>query len=200
MVLTMILAKEWTTRQVDYTNAFVQADIKEDMYVEQPKGFQRKDKNYMVLKLFKALYGLKQAPKSFYDKISEGLQEQEFTQSSLDECLFMKKDMVRVIYVDNTAGSDPMAIEELIKSLGIAKDEQRHAFELRYEGEVGDFLGICIEKLGEQKFTLTQIGLISKVLKTTSMETCNPDKTHCVIKSLEEIKIATSLMKPGSMM
>ena len=183
MVLTMILAKEWTTRQVDYTNAFAQSDIKEEVYVEQPKGFQRKDKLDIVLKLFKSLYGLKQAPKSFYDKISEGLQERGFIQSELDKCLFMKKDMVCVIYVDYTiiTGPHPKKIEELITSLGIAKEEQRRVFELRDEDEVGDFLGIRIEKLGAQKFTLTQTGLISKVLKTANMESCNSDKNILII-------------------
>ena len=55
MVLTMVLAKEWTTRQVDYTNAFAQVDINEEVYVEQPKSFQHKDKKDIVLKLFKSL-------------------------------------------------------------------------------------------------------------------------------------------------
>ena len=59
--------------------------------MEQLNEFQRKDTKDMVLKLFKSLYGLKQASKRFYDKISEGLQERGFTQSSLDKCLFMKK-------------------------------------------------------------------------------------------------------------
>ena len=45
LLLTMVLYHEWTTKQVDYTNAFVQAEIKEEVYVEQPKGFENvKDK------------------------------------------------------------------------------------------------------------------------------------------------------------
>ena len=59
MVLTMVLSKGWTMCQVNYTNAFVQAGIKEEVYVEQPKGFLRKDKKDMVFKLNKSLYGLK---------------------------------------------------------------------------------------------------------------------------------------------
>ena len=70
LVLTMVLANAWTTRQVDYTNAFTQAELKEEVYIEPPKGFQRKDRKDLVLKLLKSLYGLKQAPKSFYDKLT----------------------------------------------------------------------------------------------------------------------------------
>ena len=49
LVLIMILENDWTTRQVDYTNIFTQVDLKEDVYIEPPKGFLRKDKNGLVL-------------------------------------------------------------------------------------------------------------------------------------------------------
>ena len=77
------------------------------------------------------------------------------------------------------AGPDSSAIEEIISSLGIAREEQRHCFELRDEGEVGDFLGIRIDKEGSKKFTLTQTGLSTKVLKEASMDDFNPAKTPC---------------------
>lgn len=44
---------------------------------------------------------------------------------------------------------------------------------MRSEGEVGYFLGLRIEKLGDQKFTLTQAGLIHTVIKSTNMENSN---------------------------
>ena len=44
LVLTMVLANNWVTRQVDYTNAFTQATLNEEVYIGQPKGFGRKDK------------------------------------------------------------------------------------------------------------------------------------------------------------
>ena len=58
MVLTMVLSKGRSMRQVYYTNEFTQADIKEEVYVNQPKGFTRKDRKDMVLKMFKSLYGI----------------------------------------------------------------------------------------------------------------------------------------------
>ena len=175
LLLTLILSKNWTTKQVDYTNAFAQAELKEEVYIEPPRGFSRGDHRDMVLKLRNSLYGLKQAPKSFFDKLKAGLLERGFTQSSLDHCLFMKQDMTCVVYVDDTiiAGPDAKAIDDLITSLGVAHDEQRHTFELRDEGEVGDFLGIRIERMADSSFKLSQSGLINKVLKEASMEDCN---------------------------
>ena len=179
LLLTLILSNNWTTKQVDYTNAFAQAELKEEVYIEPPRGFGRKDKLDKVLKLRMSLYGLKQAPKTFFDKLKAGLLERGFTQSSLDHCLFMKKDMICVVYVDDTiiAGPDSQAIEDLITSLGVTKDEQRHTFELRDEGEVGDFLGIRIEKCSQHSFSLTQSGLINKVLKESGMEDSNTVST-----------------------
>ena len=89
--------------------------------------------------------------------------------------------MVCVVYVDDVIIARPeyKAIEDLISSLGIADDEHFHSFELRDEGGVGDFIGIRIEKEGSKKFTLTQTGLITKVLKEANMDDCNPAKTPC---------------------
>ena len=94
--------------------------------------------------------------------------------------------MLCVIYVDDTilAGLDDVALEEVTKSLGIAEEEQHHTFELRDKGEVGDFLGIRIEKTGSKIFTLTHNGLINKVLKEANLESCNNTKTPTALTPL----------------
>ena len=144
MVFMMVLSHEWHTRQVDYTNAFVQADLKEEVCIEPPRGFSSHLGKDMVLHLFKSLYSLKQTPKAFFDKLKAGLLEHGFHQSSLDACLFVKKNMVCLVYVDYTilAGPDKAALENEICGLGVSTDEQVHKFGLHDEGEVGDFLGI----------------------------------------------------------
>lgn len=62
MVLTMILANGWVTKQVDYTNASAQLDLVEQVDIESPKGFRHRDGIEMVLCLIKSLYDFKQAP------------------------------------------------------------------------------------------------------------------------------------------
>ena len=179
LVLTLILANNWVTKQVDYTNAFAQAKLNEEVYIESPRGFARKD-GKDVLKLNNSLYGLKQAPKTFYEKLRDGLLERGFQQSMIDPCLFLKEQMICLIYVDDTiiTGPDTQAIEELILSLGMTEDDQVHTFELRDEGEVGAFLGIQIERNANQTFYLTQTGLIQKVLTVAGM-----DNSKCTVKT-----------------
>ena len=174
LLLSLVLQNQWHTKQVDYTNAFAQAELEDDVYVEPPQLFGPKSGKDLVLKLLKSLYGLKQAPRTFYQKLSDGLIERGFRRSDHDPCLFLKKDMICIIYVDDTifAGKNPEDLEAIIKSLGVSDHEQRHSFTLRDEGEVGDFLGIRIEKVGERTFKLTQLGLIEKVLQAAGMVDC----------------------------
>ena len=183
MGLSLILTNGWSTKQVDYTNAFAQADLAEEVYIEPPRRFRGvKDKTTKVLKLLKSLYGLKQAPCTFYQKLKSGLEEQGFTMSEHDTYFFMKKDIICVVYVDDTILCGPNAedIEKEITSLGVSDDVSWHSFRLRHEGEVGDFLGIRILKGKEGEFTLTQTGLINKVSKTAEMANCKPVSTPAV--------------------
>ena len=47
---------------MDVKTAFLHGSIKEEVYVEQPEGFEIHDQESHVCRLKKALYGLKQAP------------------------------------------------------------------------------------------------------------------------------------------
>jgi histone deacetylase 1/2 len=63
---------------MDVKNAFLHGELDKDIYMEQPRGFERKMHPEYVCKLKKALYGLKQAPRAWYGKISEFLIQSGF--------------------------------------------------------------------------------------------------------------------------
>ena len=62
LLLSTVLTEGRATRQVDHTNAFAQADLKEDVYLECPMMFSPKSGANVVLDLLKSLYGLRQKP------------------------------------------------------------------------------------------------------------------------------------------
>jgi hypothetical protein len=73
IIMTMVLHNGWATKQVNYTNAFAQVEMKETLYIEAPKLFGPKSGKYVVILLLKSLYGLKQARKKFYEKLRDVL-------------------------------------------------------------------------------------------------------------------------------
>ena len=65
LLLCTSISQGWKTKQVDFSNAFVQAELEEDVYIGLPSGFEGpegQDRKEVVLKLNKSLYGLVQAP------------------------------------------------------------------------------------------------------------------------------------------
>lgn len=65
--------------------------------INQPKGFQDKEKPDHVCKLVKALYGLKQALKAWYDQLRQTLLSWGFQNSKMDMSLFILKHAVRLL-------------------------------------------------------------------------------------------------------
>lgn len=65
----------------DVKAAFLNKDIQEEVYVDQPKGYAVKGIEHKVYQLRKALYGLKEAHKAWYSKINHRFQCLGFVRS-----------------------------------------------------------------------------------------------------------------------
>ena len=73
---------------MDVKSAFLNGELEEEVYVQQPPGFENPNFPNFVYKSFKALYGLKQAPRAWYDTLSQFLIENHFTRGTIDKTLF----------------------------------------------------------------------------------------------------------------
>ncbi|GJY02038.1 copia protein [Tanacetum coccineum] len=83
--------KNMTIFQMDVKMAFLNGELKEEVYVSQPEGFVNQDNPSHVYKLKNALYGLKQAPCVWYDMLSSFLISQHFSKGAVDPTLFTRK-------------------------------------------------------------------------------------------------------------
>ncbi|GJS03309.1 retrovirus-related pol polyprotein from transposon TNT 1-94 [Tanacetum coccineum] len=97
--------KNMTIFQMDVKTAFLNGELKEEVYVSQPEGFVDQDNPSHVYKLKKAQYGLKQAPRAWYDMLSSFLISQHFSKGAVDPTLFIRKAgnnlLLVQIYVDD---------------------------------------------------------------------------------------------------
>jgi hypothetical protein len=153
---------------MDVNSAFLNGYINEEVYVEQPPGFEDDKKPNHVYKLKKALYGLKQAPRAWYGRLRDFLLSKGFIMGKVDTTLFTKKignDLfVLQIYVDDIIfGSTNQDIcEEFGKMMA-------SEFEMCMIGELSYFLSLQIKQLKNDIF-VSQGKYIKDMLKKFGME------------------------------
>lgn len=87
MILAIAAEMDFKIQQFDVKTAFLNDDLKEEIYMRQPEGFEGDSKQVCVLK--NSLYGLKQSPRCWNEKFVESLKELGLQQSSADPCVFI---------------------------------------------------------------------------------------------------------------
>jgi hypothetical protein len=161
--------------QMDVKSAFLNGPIKEEVYVEQPRGFEDSEYPDHVYKLSKALYGLKQAPRAWYECIRDFLITNGFKVGKADPTLFTKtiaNDLfVCQTYVDDIIfGSTNKSTCEEFSRIMIQK------FEMSMMGELKYFLGFQVKLLQEGTF-ISQTKYIQDILTKFGMKDAKPIKT-----------------------
>ena len=91
MMIALATRKHWMIHQLDVKSAFLNGELKEEVYLEQPEGFVQKGKEHLVCRLKKALYGMKQAPRSWYEKIDSFFLKHNYNKSKNDPNMYTVK-------------------------------------------------------------------------------------------------------------
>ena len=161
LIVCCVLGLE--SQSIDFVLAFPQAELEEEIYMELPAGFEAQGADCsQVLKLKKNLYGLKQASANWYEMIKGGLERRKFTPSIIDPCVFYKKDMIVLLYVDDMIVVSKR--EKDINSLITSLREEDERFILTSEGDIKNYLGVEIVKNKDGSFELKQPHLIQRIL------------------------------------
>ncbi|CAL1387753.1 unnamed protein product [Linum trigynum] len=157
--------------QLDVKSAFLHGELTEEVYIEQPQGFEVKGEEQKVYKLKKALYGLKQAPRAWYSRIEAYFLKSGFERSDYEHTLFIKKsgnDLLLVsLYVDDLmyTSSSSELIEEFKKSM-------QEEFEMTDLGRMKYFLGVEVHQSKAGIF-INQQKYVKEVLEKYGLSACN---------------------------
>lgn len=187
LLLTLSHIHKWHSTQIDFTQAFTQPPIKEDVYMHIPQGChvvngslqQHTDPRYRntshYIKLEKSLYGIKQAAHTWFHHLEPGLLKLGFRASEVDPCLFYKHDCIICLYVDVCLlfSPDPSVIPAVLTAL-------QREYHIGEEGSVQDFLGVNLSQNTEGHLTFQQPALIQSILQDLGLQTCHPKPTPAV--------------------
>eukprot|EP00957_Ditylum_brightwellii_P131539 10032617-Ditylum_brightwellii.AAC.1 len=160
----MLIQLVWTSAQIDYTAAFVNAVVEEEIYVDMPWGYKKEGH---VLKLCRSLYGLKQSPRNFFHHLSDKLQKVGMTASKNNPCLFFTNKVICLVYVDNYLFFAPKQtdIDELLDRI------RGEGMVFNIQNDAAGFLGVSIQRNEKnQTILLTQSGLIDRIIEALGLE------------------------------
>jgi transposase InsO family protein len=127
-------------RQIDFDTAFLNSDLKEEVYMAQPKMFE--DGTDRVCKLRKGLYGLVQSPKAWNDKVCKFFGDLGFKPLKTDPSVFvcskyLENWIIVTLYVD-----DCLLISPNEKDLLKLENDIANRFKIKKLGECKRIIGL----------------------------------------------------------
>jgi hypothetical protein len=173
-IIALAAKMKWKLHQIDVKTAFLNGVIKEEVYIEQPQGFEIENRKSRVCKLKKALYGLKQAPRAWYGRINNFLTSLGFTKSKADSNLYFKvmndEPIILLLYVDDLflTGEENLIIE--------CKKRLASEFEMKDLSLMHYFLGLEVWQSPERIF-LNQGKYAVEIIKRFDMLECKSMNT-----------------------
>jgi hypothetical protein len=170
ILLSLVPAFNLKVCQFDIKTAFLNGDLDETVFMEQPEGF--KSEGDMVCLLKKSLYGLKQSPRQWSIKVTSVMKQLGFYATKSDPCVFINHytQVIVCLYVDDGLifGSSSEKIETLMQQL-----EQHFQINI---GDSGAYAGMQIE-YGSGFVFIHQQSYLQRVLERFGMQDAKPVTT-----------------------
>jgi len=156
---------------MDVKTAFLNRVIEEEVYVEQPHGFEVVGRETHVCRLRRALYGCKKAPRAWYSRIDTYLQHMGFMKSDVDPNLYYivvgDDPLILVMYVND------LFITEAKRLISGCKEDISMEFEMKDVGLMHYILGFEVWEeeghifLGQGKYDVDVVGSLICILLLT---------------------------------
>jgi len=180
MILSLVASGNWELKQLDFENAFLHADLKEDIYIKLPEGYQLINTSlpHPVLKLKKSLYGLKQAPREWYLALNDFLLQSGFKLINEDDCIWFlnvfdehKNPLGQIIlstYVDDTIAAFPSNLTNYWNDF---KQQLKQHFRIKDLGDCNWILNIeLVRNRDSHILTLSQKAYIENIVLRYSVD------------------------------
>ena len=168
---------------VDFTNAFLNADLHEDIYVNPPPGCPPLPTGY-VYKLQRALYGLKQSPREWNHTVHKFLTvECGFQQLRTEHCMYIKIDEKSGSYCLICLYVDDLIVSYTSKGIFDSfLSKVKTTFKITHSEELTKTLGFQFDRTSDGSVFMHQSKYVDEVLKrfgmTNSKAVSTPSDYH----------------------
>jgi hypothetical protein len=132
-LLAYVCSKNIKVYRMDIKSSFLNGEIEEEVYIEQPEGLQLSENVDYVCKLKKVLYGLKQAPREWYSRLDKYLQQAGFRKGSAYNNLYIKASQDSILLIEFYVDDIIFGSDDDMLSQKFAKDMQNE-FEMSLLG------------------------------------------------------------------
>ncbi|CAL2254987.1 unnamed protein product [Prunus armeniaca] len=178
-LVALAVQKKWKIYQLDVKSAFLNGELEEEIYVEQPQGFIEQGGENKALKLKKALHGLKQAPRAWNSRIDKYFINAGFRRSKSEPTLYSKTQGKSDILIVSLYVDDLICTRNNEKIIQEFKKDMMKTFEMSDLGLMHYFLGIEINQ-EEDGIFICQKKYTENLLKKFKMYGCKTVATPLI--------------------
>jgi hypothetical protein len=143
-ILTIAAHRDWEIHQVDIKSAYLNATLKDTIYMQAPLGYLKTEDFGKVLLLLRSLYGLKQAGFEWSEELEKFFLDYGFTCSPVNQAVYFRQNMEEHTII--TMSVDDMAVtSKCLRDIKRFKAELRERFNISDLGELTWLLGLKVE-------------------------------------------------------
>lgn len=190
-MLALAAIHDWEIHQIDFTTAFLNGRLEEEIYIKQPEGFHHGSASKVCL-LKKAIPGLRQASRAWSKELDSALRSIGFTRLESDNSIYtIDRDgdkQVLSVYVD-----DEIMAGTTLEGLQWTKSQLAKHFKFKDQGPVKYILGVEVHRnRPKRQLFLSQRKHVSDILERFGMSDCRPIVTPINPKSLSSASSPTT--------
>ena len=183
ILLALATVNNWEVHQMDFVTAFLNASLDEEIYMEQPPGYENGNPDEVCL-LIKGLYGLKQSPRQWNKKYKEIMVKLGFVCITADESVFVNGQVIVGVYVD-----DLIIVSPHLQKIEKFKKDIKKEYDVKDLGELSVILSMKWTRNREERTSfLSQQAYAEEILERFSMSDCKSAGTPGVNLEAPEIE------------
>ena len=178
LLFSLATSLDYELKHLDVPTAFLNADLEEDAYMEQPPGYSNGDSS-KVWKLKKSLYGTKQAPHNWNKELDQTLVSAGLTRCKADTCIYVKRSkngkmMLLGVFVDDLIPLYDKCDEDEWKMI---QQILFNKYKIKEVSQDGFILGMRITRdRSNHLLKIDQEAYIDKMLQQFGMVDCKPNQ------------------------